>query len=92
MKSPLGVRLAEAKTQNVTVLLETSPTALLFGAWHSTGEGGGIGAKFPRCLVSEIVGVDVPVEDGPAGPARPRCARPAGDRGVASIHWGYSAA
>jgi hypothetical protein len=29
MKRPLGVRLAEAKTQNVTVLLETSPTALL---------------------------------------------------------------
>jgi CRISPR-associated protein Csb1 len=41
---------------------------LLFGSWHSTGEGGGLGAKFPRCFVSEIVAVDVPVEDGPADP------------------------
>jgi CRISPR-associated protein Csb1 len=66
MKSGLGVRLAEAKPQDASALLETSPTALLFGAWHSTGEGGGLGAKFPRCLVSEIVAVNVPVEDGPA--------------------------
>jgi CRISPR-associated protein Csb1 len=65
MKSELGIRLAGAKSTDATALLETSPTALLFGAWHSTGEGGGVGAKFPRCLVSEIVAVDVPVEDGP---------------------------
>jgi CRISPR-associated protein Csb1 len=65
MKSPLGLRLAEAKPGDATALLEASPTALLFGAWHSTGEGGGLGAKFPRCLVSEIIAVDVPVEDGP---------------------------
>jgi CRISPR-associated protein Csb1 len=65
MKSELGIQLAEAKRGNATALLQTSPTALLFGAWHSTGEGGGFGAKFPRCLVSEIVAVDVPVEDGP---------------------------
>ena len=55
MKSPLGLRLAEAKPSDATALLEASPTALLFGAWHSTGEGGGLGAKFARCLVSEIV-------------------------------------
>jgi CRISPR-associated protein Csb1 len=66
MRSALGLRLAEAKAGDATALLEASPTALLFGAWHSTGEGGGLGAKFPRCLVSEIVAVDVPVEDGPA--------------------------
>jgi CRISPR-associated protein Csb1 len=66
MKSALGIRLAEAKASDASVLLETSPTALLFGAWHSTGEGGGLGAKFPRCLVSEIVAVNVPVEEGPA--------------------------
>ena len=52
MKGELGIRLAEAKLGNATALLETSPTALLLGAWHSTGEGGGFGAKFPRCLVS----------------------------------------
>lgn len=68
MKGELGIRLAEAKPSDATSLLETSPTALLFGAWHSTGEGGGLGAKFPRCLVSEIVAVDVPVEDGPTDP------------------------
>jgi CRISPR-associated protein Csb1 len=63
MKSELGVRLAEAKPGDATALLESSPTALLFGAWHSTGEGGGLGAKFPRCFVSEIVAIDVPVEE-----------------------------
>jgi|HubBroStandDraft_1064217.scaffolds.fasta_scaffold00196_14 CRISPR-associated protein Csb1 len=68
MKSPLGLRLAEAKPGDATALLEASPNALLFGAWHSTGEGGGLGAKFPRCLVSEIIAVEVPVEDGPADP------------------------
>ncbi len=68
MKSALGIRLAEAKPADATALLEASPTALLFGAWHSTGEGGGLGAKFPRCMVSEIVAVDVPVEDAPPDP------------------------
>jgi CRISPR-associated protein Csb1 len=63
MKSALGIRLAEAKSANATALLETSPTALLFGAWHSTGEGGGLGAKFPRCLVSEIIAINTPVEE-----------------------------
>lgn len=58
-----GLRLAKAKPADASALLEISPTALLFGAWHSTGEGGGLGAKFARCLVSEIVAVDVPVED-----------------------------
>lgn len=72
MKSQLGLRLAEAKPTDATALLEASPTALLFGAWHSTGEGGGLGAKFPRCLVSEIVAVNTPVEDQRAGEAEPR--------------------
>lgn len=63
MKSDLGQRLAKAKPDDATELLQTSPTALLFGAWHSPGEGGGLGAKFARCLVSEIVAVDVPVEE-----------------------------
>src|SRR5579864_6874515 len=62
MRSALGLRLAEAKPNDAAALLEASPTALLFGAWHSTGEGGGLGAKFPRCLVSEIVAVNTPVD------------------------------
>ena len=63
MKSPLGLRLAEAKPGDASALLEASPTALLFGAWHSTGEGGGLGAKFARCLVSEIIAVNSPVDE-----------------------------
>ncbi len=63
MESEIGKRLAKAKAEDASALLEASPTALLFGAWHSTGEGGGLGAKFARCLISEIVGIDVPVED-----------------------------
>jgi CRISPR-associated protein Csb1 len=57
MKSDVGRRLAAAKARNALALLEVSPSALVFGAWNSTGEGGGLGAKFPRCIVSEIVGV-----------------------------------
>jgi len=60
MDSPVGDRL---KRGDVTTLLEISPTALLFGAWHSTGEGGGIGAKFARALVSEITAIGVPVDE-----------------------------
>jgi CRISPR-associated protein Csb1 len=57
-----GKSLIEAKPQNARAVYELSPTALLFGAWNSTGEGGGIGAKFPRCVVSEIIGVGVATE------------------------------
>lgn len=58
-----GKRLVQAKAQNARALYELSPTALVFGAWNSTGEGGGLGAKFPRCVVSEIVGVGVATEE-----------------------------
>ncbi len=53
-----GRRLVAAKPDNATAIFELSPTALVFGCWHSTGQGGGLGAKFPRAIVSEIVGVD----------------------------------
>src|SRR5262245_31396437 len=62
MKTNLGRRLATAKLEDASTVLEVSPTALLFGAWHSTGEGGALGAKFGRCLASEIVAVGVPVD------------------------------
>ena len=65
MRSPPGRRLAAAQPTDATALLELSPTALLFGAWHSQGEGGGLGAKFPRALLSEIMGIDTPVEGIP---------------------------
>ncbi len=63
MDSEPGRRLASAKPGDATALLELSPNALLFGAWHSQGQGGGLGAKFPRVLVSEIIGVDTPVDE-----------------------------
>ena len=63
MKSEEGKRLAAAKPADATALLELSPTALLFGAWHSQGEGGGLGAKFPRVIVSEIMGIETPVDE-----------------------------
>lgn len=63
MKSEMGERLAKAKAEDASALLEASPTALLLGSWHSTGEGGGLGAKFARSLVSEITAIGVPVED-----------------------------
>jgi len=46
-----------AKPTNALQLFKLSPPSLLFGAWNSTGEGGGLGAKFTRCIVSEITGV-----------------------------------
>lgn len=57
-----GRRLVAANSHRARALYEISPTALVFGAWNSTGQGGGLGAKFPRCVVSEIVGVGVAVE------------------------------
>lgn len=61
--SPVGKRLLEASGADASALLEISPNALLFGAWNSTGQGGGLGAKFARCLVSELVAVNVPAEE-----------------------------
>lgn len=60
---PEGKRLIEASFADASALLELSPNALLFGSWNSTGQGGGLGAKFARCLTSEIVAIDVPVEE-----------------------------
>jgi CRISPR-associated protein Csb1 len=57
-ESPLGQRLVGARADNATGLFEGCPTALVFGAWDSTsGEGGTHAGKFPRALVSEIVGL-----------------------------------
>jgi len=58
-KHPLYIELARANAQNATPLLAHAPTALLFGAWDSTGSAGGLGNKFARSLVTEIIGVQV---------------------------------
>ena len=54
-KSELGKSLDQASLQNATPLYKLCPTALVFGLWDSTGPKGGLGAKFQRALVSEIV-------------------------------------
>ena len=59
--SDLGKALKQATARDASAILQASPTSLLFGVWNSTGEGGGLGAKFARAIVSEIIGVDVPV-------------------------------
>lgn len=54
-----GKVLDSASNGNATGLFEVCPTALLFGLWDSTGPRGGLGVKFQRSLVSELVGVNV---------------------------------
>ncbi|MDP2953352.1 MAG: type I-U CRISPR-associated RAMP protein Csb1/Cas7u, partial [Chloroflexota bacterium] len=55
-KSPVGKRLDSVDMKNATALFELCPSALVFGMWDSTGERGGLGVKFQRAMVSEIVG------------------------------------
>ncbi len=55
-KTEQGKRFSTASTKDASALLELCPTALIFGVWDSTGEAGGLGVKFARALVSEIVG------------------------------------
>ena len=57
-KSDKGRLLDTADVRNATGLFRLCPTALVFGLWDSTGPRGGLGAKFQRALVSEIVGYD----------------------------------
>ena len=56
--SEIGRKLDRASLQNATPLFDLCPTALLFGMWDSTGPKGGLGVKFERALVSEIVGIN----------------------------------
>ena len=56
--SDKGSILNTADIRNATGLFELCPTALVFGLWDSTGPRGGLGCKFQRALVSEIVGYD----------------------------------
>lgn len=57
-KSSKGRFLDLADLRNATGLFGLCPTALLFGLWDSTGPRGGLGAKFQRAVVSEIVGMN----------------------------------
>lgn len=53
-----GKVLDDASFANATGLYGICPTALVFGLWDSTGPRGGLGVKFQRAVVAEIVGID----------------------------------
>ena len=55
-KSKRGAILDTTDIRNATGLFGLCPTALLFGLWDSAGPRGGLGAKFQRAIVSEVVG------------------------------------
>lgn len=57
-ESSFGQRLGKVNAHNATALFELCPTALLLGMWDSTGPKGGLGTKFERAMVSEVVGID----------------------------------
>ena len=59
--SEIGRKITDAGPGNATDLFRYAPTALLFGQWDSTGPKGGLGSKFQRAYVSEIVGLDAKV-------------------------------
>jgi CRISPR-associated protein Csb1 len=56
--SEIGKSFTDASTKNAAALFKVCPTGLVFGLWDSTGPKGGLGAKFQRALVSEIIGVN----------------------------------
>jgi CRISPR-associated protein Csb1 len=58
-KSEHARRWGRSNLWNATPVYELCPTALLFGMWGSPEKPGGLGAKFERAYVSEIVAVDV---------------------------------
>ncbi|MEM8784045.1 MAG: type I-U CRISPR-associated RAMP protein Csb1/Cas7u [Planctomycetota bacterium] len=56
--SDVGRAITNSSLNNATGLFRYCPHALFLGVWDSTGPKGGLGAKFARALVSEIVGID----------------------------------
>jgi CRISPR-associated protein Csb1 len=62
-QSETGKALNTVSLANATPLFDLCPTALLFGMWDSTGPKGGLGPKFERAVVSEIVGIGAEVGD-----------------------------
>jgi CRISPR-associated protein Csb1 len=54
----VGLAFADSRPGHATAMYRYCPTALLFGVWDSTGPKGGLGAKFQRAIVSEIIGIE----------------------------------
>ena len=61
-KSDMGRQINAATIRNALAIFEYSPTTLIFGGWNSTKLDGSIGARFQRCIVSEIVGINAAVD------------------------------
>ena len=60
-ESRIGKEMDKLGSENANPLLRHCPTALLFGMWDSTYKRGGLGVKFARCIVSEIIGINVQI-------------------------------
>jgi CRISPR-associated protein Csb1 len=58
-ESEYARRWGNSRPHNATELFKLCPTALVFGTWGSPEKPGGLGAKFARAIVSEIVAIDV---------------------------------
>ena len=56
-ESDVGKEFVTSNIRNATGLFKYCPHALVFGVWDSTGSEGGLGNKFQRALVSEIIGI-----------------------------------
>jgi CRISPR-associated protein Csb1 len=57
-ESDIGKELDQLNTAFATPLLNYAPHCLVFGMWDSTGPRGGLGVKFARALISEVIGVN----------------------------------
>jgi len=55
----LGKKVIKANARDATPIFQVSPASLLFGSWDSTGVSGGLGEKYTRCVVSEVVGINI---------------------------------
>ena len=58
-KSEYAKRWSRSNLWDATAVYEICPTALVLGMWGSPEKPGGLGAKFERAYVSEIVAIDV---------------------------------
>ncbi len=54
-----GEAAIKANSRDASAIFAISPASLLFGSWDSTGVSGGLGEKYTRCVVSELVAVNI---------------------------------
>src|ERR1019366_3549113 len=65
--SEYATRWGRANIWNAAAIYELCPTALTFGMWGSPDKPGGLGAKFERAYISEIIAVDTLAVDKRSG-------------------------